>query len=202
MERKTTPDWSHWNACDLLQVWEAVALSINRDPSTITDYRKRLSNGRSGRPKWLYGGGEEFDRRMDLLKRAFDRDASQFVQPRDIYYAFKHLEERDVLPDKIRQFFIDKGLAVPAEWIAPIEPETTEELPEPAFVPPTGANDAWKLRARELFLKMAAGSPLNKAQLADKIADQLHSEEIKGRGGKRISGATVLRQALQNIPKP
>jgi len=192
MERRTTPDWSYWNACDLLQVWEAVALSINHDPSTITDYRKRLSNGRSGRPKWLFGGGEEFDRRMDLLKRAFDRDASQFVQPRDIYYALKHIEERDVLPEKIRQFFVAKGLTVPADWLA--SPVQESESPDDAC----DDDQEWISHAQRLAVEIRASHPKwNQERVGQEIERRFTADKVFTSRGIVPSAAYIIRHGMQ-----
>ena len=52
------PDWDHWNAFESLEVWQAVALSVGRDPSTVIDNRKRLVN--SWQDVALFEAGPDF----------------------------------------------------------------------------------------------------------------------------------------------
>ena len=114
MDKK--PNWTFWNACELLHVWEAVGLSIDREPKSIRYVGDRqrspaLTNNRIR----LYDAGDntEFDLRLDLLQRAADLHRSQFVPVNDPYAGFKPFEQWRVYPDKVRLFFVEKGFPVP-----------------------------------------------------------------------------------------
>jgi len=94
VQQTTKPDWEYWNAYELVEVWQAVALSIDRDPASIADHRKRRTSGLRGGPKRLFDGGLEFDRRLDILQSAYDRHPSQFVPLNDPYTGFRPFEKR------------------------------------------------------------------------------------------------------------
>jgi hypothetical protein len=189
------PDWKHWNACDLLEVWEAIALSIDRDPATITDFRKRLIHGHGRGPITLFDGGAEFDRRMDLLRRAFGLKSSQFVPANDYYGAFGLFEERKVLPGKVRQFLLDKNLAIPRAWT------TAEVTPAPASAETeTDAAQPWVAHARQIGGEILRANPrLSLEQVADKVHERLRAAGVRGRGNKVLTAATIQRHALQGL---
>ena len=137
MERSTKPDWKYWNAYDLIEVWQAVALSIDRDPASIADHRKRLTSGQRRGPMRLFDGGPEFDKRLDILQSAYDRHPSQFVRLNDPNAGFRPFEEVKVFPEMVRDFFVSRGFDVPQEWRL-----THSQPPEQASVGASQTNSA------------------------------------------------------------
>jgi len=137
VQQATKPDWKYWTAYDLIEVWQAVALSIDRDPASIADHRQRRTSGQRRGPIRLFDGGPEFDKRLDILKSAYDRHPSQFIRPNDHYAGFRPFEETKVFPEKVREFFVSRGFDVPQEWRF-----THSQLPEQASVGASQTNSA------------------------------------------------------------
>jgi hypothetical protein len=193
MHRFPKPNWKHWNSCDLFTAREAVALSLDMEPSELS---LEIDLVRTGITKSQWQAlASEFASRLDIVRRAWELQPSRFTAPNDVYSGLKPLEKRHVLPSVILQFFREKNFAVPREWI---EPDTDAA---------TTTNDAnsgkWHTRALELGKEILRGKPRwSLDQVAQEVEGRLAAEGVTGRGARRIKAATILRHALKGLNRP
>ena len=210
VQQATKPDWKRWNAYDLLEVWQAVALSIDRDPASIADHRKRRTSGLRGGPIRLFDGGPEFDKRLDILQSAYDRHPSQFVRLNDPNAGFRPFEQVKVFPEKVRDFFVSRGFDVPQEWRL-----THSQLPEHASVGASQTNSAvpsgrwpWGRHETELLRHLDAAARKwwanydpddpTTAPTNEKVAEWLQSD--RGLTSDRMANAIATILRADNLP--
>ena len=101
------PDWAYWNACDLVLISEAVALSLGLDPKTLDESRSKAVRGS---PQL----DNEYRKRLELAERAMwisDRpyETGMLATPDGTH-------RTGVEPASFREFLRARGLDVNPSW--------------------------------------------------------------------------------------
>lgn len=207
------PDYGRWGRKQLWTAIEASCLLADQEPMPFPKFMKMYNAVHADDAVPIDGDMKDsFDIYSDM-KDSFDLGSLQFTEARPDQSGRRFLGLRLVRPvvciewARRRLWNVTAELAeAVAQWHESVESPTTEADYRPAARSQplrTPTDHAWKQRARELFREIATQCPnLNKARLADKVAERLHAEGIRGRGLRRLQGSTILRHALQNHPKP
>lgn len=201
----TRPDYARYGRKQLWSATEASCLLADIEPLPFDPFMKRYNAADLGNT------GEIDDR----LRQAFDIYGDMKAS-----FDLKNLKFTEARPDALGRILYGRRLVRPTDciewarrrrWPAPAElVAVVQELhgssdigsdPSLDETEVTSGDQPWVERARQLFDEMSQNSYLSKTRLANKIAAKLEAEGVTGRGNKPVAGPTVLRHAIQNIPR-
>ena len=186
IKTKNQPDWGYWRSCPTLEVWEATALSLDRDPASILrdEIEGEASKSDELQTTKVYTVDDEFSRRKSLLLRGIDHTESGI----EVVKRTHDRAEWVVTLRSVRQFLTARGISVPDGWS-----RREDSIPEKS-------ESGWKVRSKELARDIRRRNPrLNLEQVAEEIAAKLRQEDVKGDRDKFVAAATIKRHALKGI---
>lgn len=189
MTEMSTPDWEYWRACATVTIWEGVALSLNRDPSSVRrDHGWRTYPD----PKMLMlvevpfpfeEETNEFRKRLSIVERGL-RSATRtiaIVQRNGRY--FDWVAESSSL----REFFGALGVATPPQWagVCPSDARAAKSADR---------SPGWFDAAEEFWMEIRKAHPKwSDMRVAEAVADRLIKAGIAGRSGKYPKSETIAR---------
>lgn len=205
-EVKGATDWGYWRNVATVEIWQALLLSLNIEP-TGKGWLLDNAPGRTGDIPREYldrnGLNDEFDRRWFLIKNRLETFYASFGQP-----AEAELTKFIRLPLFAAWAIEFEWGDLPPELVALVqEPIAPEIAAAPSEATEQGATSSdWIRTAQSIAAEIHKDKPLFSVfQIAEKTHNEMTRRKnagesgMTGRGGRVPSADTIKRHALTGI---